>query len=150
MSENTGPAPGGTQEQPPQVSAEEMRKYLEQLRTAPAEQVVAEVLSSLLTAAQAKLGRHDARLLIDVASLVLGHGRPYVAEQMTTQVDQMLSQLRFAQVDAEGKAAQSPHEEANDLPTAPPPPAQGASAGQASPAQPTQQPPTSKLWVPGR
>lgn len=146
MSEDSGPAPGSGQDEP-QVSEEEARKYLEQLRAAPADQVVADVLSSLLTAAQAKLGRHDARLLIDVSALVLGHARTYVAEQLGTQVDQLLSQLRFAQVEAERKAAQSGREEPNDLPAAPTPPT-GQPTATATP--PPTQPPASKLWVPGR
>lgn len=140
-------------DQPP-VSEEEARQYVAQLRSAPAEQIVTELLSGLLNAAQIKLGRRDARLLIDLGSLLLDHSRPYLHRELTRQVEQALHQLRLAQVQAENEAqaesaaAGSSQPEQNDLSETPAPPS-GAPATPAAPP-PAQPSPTSRLWVPGR
>jgi len=129
----------------PPVTEEQVRELLARLRQAPVEQVVAELLSSLLNAAQAKLGRRDARLLIDLSGLMIDHARRYVSKGLADQVDHALTQLRLGQVRAEG-AAGSGADEQNDLPETPTPP-----AGAAAPA--TEQPrpsAASRLWVPGR
>ena len=47
-------------------SAEDPREYARQLRSLPVDQVLGDFLFSLINAAQVKLGRRDARLLIDV------------------------------------------------------------------------------------
>ncbi|NDL55999.1 hypothetical protein [Phytoactinopolyspora mesophila] len=155
MSDQPGSASGGQAKgqqtqgaTAPPVSEEEARQYLEQLRGAPAEQLLADVLSSLLTGAQAKLGRRDARLLIDSSGLVVDHARPHLPQQFVSQVDNVLAQLRMAQIEAEKKVASEQQDEPNDLASVPAPPAQ---PGTATPAQQTPpQAPTSKLWVPGR
>lgn len=117
------------------------------LRTAPAEQVVAELLSGLLNAAQVKLGRRDARLLIDLSAVMIDHMRRYVPAELAKQVDDVLGQLRLAQVRAEGATEGKP--EPNDLAEAPAPPADtGTQPAQPPPPQPP--PATSRLWVPGR
>ena len=139
--DTVGPDGGAEQEQA--RSAEDVREYVQQMRSLPVEQVIGDVLFSLLNAAQVKLGRRDARLLIDVSTVVLAHARPCLPGELTTQVDQVLGQLRLAQVSAEGHASQAGKPEDNDLdrvPAAPPPGAAQASAGPAS----------SRLWVPGR
>lgn len=146
MSETTSGAAG----EQPQVTEEQVREYLSRLREVPAEHLVAELLSSLLNTAQAKLGRRDARLLIDLSGLMMDHVRPYVSTGLTTQVDQALTQLRLEQVRAEESAA-GEGQEPNDLAEVPPPPSDRA-GGQPSgppPAAP-QPPPTSRLWVPGQ
>jgi hypothetical protein len=145
VSETTGAA--GEQ---PQITEEQLREYLSQLREVPAEQVAAELLSTTLNAAQAKIGRRDARLLIDLSAVMMDHVRRFVSAELGTQVDQALGQLRMAQVRAESAA---PAEvEPNDLAETPPPPTEGrpgVGAGQApSEAQPSR--PSSGLWVPGR
>lgn len=125
-------------------TTEDVRTYLEQLRPVPAINVLPDVFSSTLMAAQAKLGRHDARLLIDTTTLILNHVRPYLTDQSATQFDQILNQLRMAQVQAEQSGASGQKEE-NDLPQVPTPPAA------ATPTPPQQQAsPASKLWMPGR
>jgi len=137
----------------PPVTEEQVRELLARLRQAPVEQVVAELLSSLLNAAQAKLGRRDARLLIDLSGLVMDHVRRYVSTSLADQVDQALTQLRLrlGQVRAEGAASSGERrDEPNDLAETPTPP-----AGAAAPAaeQPRPSPPSSaasRLWVPGR
>lgn len=140
-------------------SEEEVREYLAQMRGAPVDQVLVEVIQGLLNAAQVKLGRNDARLLIDACAALNDAGRGQVTDELTSQVDQALSQLRLAQVEAEKDVAGQP--EPNDLGSVASQPV--SDAGQAAPggvASPGQQPPasppgpdasqTSKLWIPGR
>ncbi len=142
-------------------SEDEIRQYVQQLRSAPADQVLSEILFSLLNAAQAKLGRRDARLLIDLSAAVVEHARPYLAAELTGQLDEVLGQLRLGQVQAESRAA-GREPEPNDLtdipghaaggpapggpdsPAAPTPP-----AAPTRPAAPRSEPPP-RLWVPGR
>ena len=147
MTDTTGTAPQSPEQQAQEQQAQE---YLKQLRSAPAEQVVTEILSGLLNAAQAKLGRRDGRLLIDLTALVHEHARTYLPGDLTKQVDQLLAQLRLAQVQAEGAAAGRPAEP-NDLAEVPTPPAEAPSGQPAQPTTPPAQPsPASRLWVPGR
>lgn len=140
MSDSTNPAPG---------SEEQAREYVAQLRSAPAEQILAELLSGLLNAAQIKLGRRDARLLIDLSALLHDHARRYLPAELTRQVDQALQQLRLGQVRAEGAAEQG-KPEPNDLAETPAPPAGAASQPAPAAAPPPQPSPASQLWIPGR
>lgn len=144
---------GGDRAQP---SEEDIREYARQLRTLPAETIVADTLFSLLNGAQAKLGRRDARLLIDLATVCLTQARDHLSAELTGQVDGVLGQLRLAQVTAEGRGRPGEVEE-NDLDRMPAPPATGTTGSQASstssasaatPASPAS--PASRLWVPGR
>lgn len=123
-----------------------MREYMEKLRAAPVEQVVTDVIAALLNAAQVKLGRRDARLLIDLSAAVVDHSRNHVSGELASQIDQTLGQLRLGQVQAESAPATG-DPEPNDL-TAPVTPPAGAPAGSPS-AAPQQQTPASKLWLPG-
>lgn len=145
---NTGP-----QDEPTDtgLSEDEVRAYVEKLRTAPADQLLVELLFTALNAAQVKLGRNDARLFIDFSALLMDHVRDYLPDDARTQADQALGQLRMGQVQAEAEVAKTGRAEPNDLerpptgitshpaeqPTAPapPPPPTGGSSG---------------LWVPGR
>ncbi len=137
-------------------SEEEVRQYLAQMRGAPVEQVVAEVLQGLLNAAQVKLGRNDARLLLDIAAGINDALRGTGDEELVTQVDQALSQLKLAQVEAEGEVAAAGQPEPNDLPGSGAPAGAAASEGDAPgstppPAAPPQgESPVNKLWLPGR
>lgn len=101
-------------------SAEDAREYARRLRSLPVDQVLGDFLFSLLHAAQVKLGRRDARLLIDMTAVAHEHACPYLPGELTRQIDQMLGQLRMGQVSAEGHASEP---EENDLDRAPPPPA---------------------------
>lgn len=126
---------------------------MEKLRSAPAEQIVADVIFSVLNAAQVKLGRRDARLFIDLSGSILDHVRGQVSDDLVKQVDGVLGQLRLGQVQAEAQVTASGRDEPNDLDHAPSRPGGSASPPSAKPAaQPS--PPTgqapSKLWVPGR
>jgi hypothetical protein len=145
-----GPGAGG------QPSEEELRAALGQLRAAPVDQIVAEVASALLNAAQVKLGRRDGRLLIDTTALVTDQVRPHVPAELVDQLDEVLNQLRLAQVEAEREVAAAKaqgHEEPNDLAgsAAPAPPeAAGTGGGADAPPPGTPASKTSRLWVPGR
>jgi len=109
-------------------SAEDAREYVRRMRSLPVDQVIGEVLFSLLNAAQVKLGRRDARLLIDVSTVAHEHARPYLPGELNRQIDQVLGQLRMGQVSAEGHASQQgePDQqggpEENDLDRLPAPP----------------------------
>jgi hypothetical protein len=124
-------------------SAEEVREYVQRMRSLPVDQIIGDVLFSLLNAAQVKLGRKDARLLIDVSAVAHEHARAYLPADLTKQIDQVLGQLRLAQVSAEGHPGQPGEPEQNDLDRMPAPPSPG-------PAQSPPAPAPSRLWVPGR
>jgi hypothetical protein len=106
--------------------AGDAREYVQRMRSLPVEQVIGDVLFTLLNAAQIKLGRRDARLLIDLATVAHEHARPYLPEELTRQIDQMLGQLRLGQVSAEGHASRQGEREENDLERVPAPPPTGA------------------------
>lgn len=162
----TGPGgPGGGEREP---TEEELRQYLGQMRGAPVGQIVAQVVSELLNAAQIKLGRRDGRLLLDLAAEMSDTAAPHLDQQFNDQVADVLNQLRLAQVEAEKEVAEARaqgQEEPNDL---------GSPAGTSEPgsaesptgpdggatAPPQQSPPqqsssqqgsaASRLWVPGQ
>ena len=165
--------PGGGQ----QPSEEQMREAMGQMRATPVDQFVAGGLQELLTAAQVKLGRNDGRLLLDLVGVLNDATRGQVDEQLTSQVDDALSQLRMAQVQAEREivnAATEGHVEQNDLPRRPAPielkerevpessegdevvtpdgeePPSGDAPDQQAPQQSPGSSASSRLWVPGR
>ena len=105
-----------------QTSAQDAHKLAEQLRNAPVHEIAAEAFFVLLNGAQIKLGRRDARLLIDLSTLMFDHARGYLPEMLVKQVDQSLGQLRLGQVSAENKAAKEAQAEPNDLDQFPTPP----------------------------
>jgi hypothetical protein len=113
--------PGGAEHETgrPGQDADE---YARRMRSLPVDQVVREALFGLLHAAQVKLGRRDARLLIDMAAVAHEHARPYLPGDLTGQIDQVLGQLRLGQVSAEGHASRQGQPEASDLDRAPAPP----------------------------
>ena len=122
-----GTAGPGDAGQADERSAQDAREYARRLRALPVDQVLADVLFSLLHTAQVKLGRRDARLLIDMTAVAHEHARSYLPGELTRQIDQMLGQLRLGQVSAEGLAGQPGQPEENDLDQAPaPPPASSA------------------------
>jgi hypothetical protein len=115
------PGPGDGAEREQARDSQDASEYVRRLRSLPVDQVVGDVLFSLLNAAQVKLGRRDARLLIDVAAVAHDHARPYLPGDLTKRIDQVLGQLRLGQVSAEGHASQAGPEE-NDLDRVPAPP----------------------------
>jgi len=135
--------PGSSTDHDRTRSAEDVREYAQRMRALPVEQVIADVVFSLLSAAQVKLGRRDARLLIDLGTAAHEHARPYLSDELTTQIDQVLGQLRLGQVSAEGHASRPGEPEDNDLDRVPTPPSAGAAPSPAGRA-------SGRLWVPGR
>lgn len=107
------------------TSETEARDLVERLRSAPAEEIIADLFSTLLSTAQVKLGRRDARLFIDLCALMLEHAGRYLSEEVGKQVDTALGQLRLAQVSAENEVARKSEPEPNDLSRIPTPPATG-------------------------
>jgi hypothetical protein len=107
-------------------AAEDTREYAQRLRTLPAGELIAQALSGLLSAAQVKLGRRDARLLIDVTAAAHQQARPYLPGDLSKQIDQALGQLRMGQVSAENQAGQQTQPEENDLDQFPASPPAGA------------------------
>lgn len=131
----------------------EMQQMLAQMREAPAEQVLVEVINALLQASQVKLGRPDARLLIDAVAAMADAVQGRADASLLDQVSQAITQLRLAQVEAEGGdgGEQADGGEAGT----PPPAAEGPSAGPGPASSPPDGPPAaggqpSRLWVPGR
>ncbi len=122
---------------------EQTLQMIQQLRAAPAEQLLTEFFSTLANTAQIKLGRRDARLFIDLCAQTLDYTRPYLATELARQIDDVLNQLRLAQVSAESEVAAG-NPEPNDLTKTPAPRPASAPNPSASP------PPASKLWVPGQ
>jgi hypothetical protein len=129
------------------TAEQDARELVERLRLAPAEDIITDVFSTLLSTAQVKLGRRDARLFIDLCAQTLEYAGRYLPEELGKQVETALGELRLAQVSAENEVAKG-EPEPNDLRQIPKPP----SAGNRVEAHPGQQSasPASKLWVPGR
>jgi hypothetical protein len=98
------PGPGGAGHERERDS-QDAREYARRLRSLPVDQVVGDVLFSLLNVADVKLGRRDARLLIDVTAVAHEHARPYLPGELTARIDQVLAQLRLGQVSAENHAS---------------------------------------------
>jgi hypothetical protein len=138
-----------------QPSPEEMRAYLAQLREADAVGLFAEAFNLLATGAQVKLGRSDARLLIDALAAMVeatGTGMP---PQVVEQMRQGVAQLQLAQVDAEREMEAQQAGGADD-PDSATEQATGAdpAAGDTSDPGPggagANQRMTDRLWIPGR
>jgi hypothetical protein len=132
---------------PADTPEHDARELVKRLRSAPAEEIIADLFSTLLSTAQVKLGRRDARLFIDLCAQTLDYAGRYLPEELGAQVETALGQLRLAQVSAENKAADGEPEpnDVSQIPT-PPPGVQRVEAESVSQAAS----PASKLWVPGR
>lgn len=139
-------------EQPGELSQEELQAYLEQLRDADAAEIIVQAYTMLGTGAEVKLGRPDARVLIDAMAGIVAAVGPRLAE-LGARMQGGVAQLQMAQVEAEREAAA-------DRPGQPQPDA----AQPARPPQPQPQPDrpanppgpagdqsmTDRLWIPGR
>ena len=129
------------------TSEHDARELVKQLRSAPAEEIITDLFSTLLSTAQVKLGRRDARLFIDLCAQALDYAGRYVPEELGKQVEAALGRLRLAQVSAENEVAKG-EPERNDLGQTPTPPT-GGTRGEAGSGHQSTSPP-SKLWIPGR
>lgn len=149
--------PGGRE-----PTEEELRQYLGEMRQAHVGEIVAQVVSALLNGAQVKLGRRDARLLIDLAAGINDEAGPHLDQQFSDEVTEVLGQLRVAQVEAEEELAklrasgQAPPETNDVGPAATAAEGTGEAGSQAASGRPPATPPsrsepsaTSRLWTPG-
>jgi hypothetical protein len=128
----------------------ELQMMLAQMREAPAEQVLVEVINALLQAVQVKLGRPDARILLDAVAAMAESVRGRADAQLVDQVAGAVTQLRLAQVEAEGGASGGAGADgAGEGPIAAGEPRDAQAAAPSPEAQPGQQG-ASRLWVPGR
>jgi hypothetical protein len=140
-----------TSTEQPELSQEELQAYLEQLREADAADIVVQAYTMLGTGAEVKLGRPDARVLIDaMAGLAQATGARL--GELGQRMQAGVAQLQMAQVEAERRAAAAPPvpgqpgaAQAEQTPQAPP--AGPASAATGQPAEPSV---TDRLWIPGR
>lgn len=143
-----------------QPTEEEMRAYLQAVREADVTQLVTQAYSLLGTGAEVKLGRPDARPLIDgLAALVEATARALPSD-LVERMRQQIGQLQVAQVQLEQEAAEQSAAEGEAAGAADQgPPAPGAAPGQPAsgpaagqPGQPGSQERkmTDRLWVPGR
>jgi hypothetical protein len=129
------------------TSEHDARELVERLRSAPAEEIITDLFSTLLSTAQVKLGRRDARLFIDLCAQTLEYAGRYLPAELGKQVETALGQLRLAQVSAENELGKG-EPEPNDLSQIPKPPTaenrEEADSGQQAAS------PSSKLWIPGQ
>jgi hypothetical protein len=129
-------------------SEEELRAYLEQLRAAQPVEVVVQSFGVLATAAEVKLGRSDARVLIDGLAALLDATAQHLPSDIVTRMRQTVSQLQMAQVQAEREAATTSSAGASQ---AAPTDQQAAGTSGERPSGPQgQESPASRLWIPGR
>lgn len=105
-------------------SEHDAREPVERLRSAPAEEIITNLFSTMLSTAQVKLGRRDARVFIDLCAQGLEYAGRYLPEELGKQVETALGQLRLAQVSAENEVAKG-EPEPNDLSQIPKPPTVG-------------------------
>lgn len=138
-----------------QPTQEEMEAYLAQLRDAEPAELVAQAYTMLGTGAEVKLGRSDARVLIDAMAALTEAVAGGVAEDLTTRMRNGVVQLQTAQVQAEREAGGEAAAPA--APESPPaatpggsPPAGAAEPSGQSPGQSQGEKPTDRLWIPGR
>lgn len=132
-------------QQPGELSEEELRAYLDQLREADATEILVQAYTMLGTGAEVKLGRADARVLIDaMGGLVSSVGQRL--GELGTRMQSGVAQLQMAQVEAERQASQQaspPQADQTARPQQAEQPPQQNAGGQ-------QQRMTDRLWIPGR
>jgi hypothetical protein len=140
-----------------QPTEEELQAYLAQLREADVAQVVVQAYQVLGTGAEVKMGRADARLLIDAMDAFVatldGRVPGELVEQMRAGVRQLqTAQVRAEQDEAQGEGAdRTAGEQGGGVP--PPSTARPSTPGgqPLTPPPAGQEPPQAKrLWVPGQ
>jgi len=144
-------------DQPGAPSEDELRAYVDQLRRAEPAEIVLQAFTMIGTGAEAKLGRPDARVLIDaLAGMVAGVG-DHLGSQLTAGMRSGVQQLQMLQVEAERQAPQPSSEAGQHQPVAEPPapappprPAPAAASGGRASGGQQGEPMTDRLWIPGR
>lgn len=153
-------------EETAQPTEAEMRAYVEQLRAADPAELLVQAYTMLGTGAEVKLGRPDARVLIDAMAAMVAAVGQRVPGDLAGQLQNGVAQLQTAQVQAEqhlaaqsggeqpaGSAAQRPAATQQPAGTQQPSGAAQQPAGAQRPAgaeQPSGQRATDRLWIPGR
>ncbi|MGH8909656.1 MAG: hypothetical protein ACRD0K_24990 [Egibacteraceae bacterium] len=125
-----------------QLSEEELRQYVAQLREAPVGELLAQAYTMLGAWAEAKLGRRDARSLIDGMNGLVQASAGGLPDDLAKQMRDGISQLQLAQVQAEQQLARQ--QQAGDEQGQP------AAASEQAPEPSPQKPMTDRLWIPGR
>jgi hypothetical protein len=135
-----------------QLSEEELQAYIAKLREAPVVDMLSQAYTMLGSWAETKLGRRDARPLIDAMNgLVQGAGAG-LPEDLARRMRDGIAQLQLAQVQAEQQLATDPQAQATD-PQAAPNQKAAQPKTQRSPdsgADQSAQRLTDRLWIPGR
>ncbi|MGH8900269.1 MAG: hypothetical protein ACRDYA_00945 [Egibacteraceae bacterium] len=132
-----------------QLSEEEFRAYLAQLREAPVADMLGQAYTMLGSWAEAKLGRRDARPLIDAMNGLVQGGGAGLPEDLARRMRDGIAQLQMAQVQAEQQLAgeqqaaadQQAAKPPGDLPKTEQPSGSGDQSAQRL---------TDRLWIPGR
>lgn len=146
-----------------QPSEEQMRAYIEQLRAADPSEIIAQAFTLLGTGGEVKLGRPDARVLIDAAAALVEATAGRLPAELHEGMRAGVTQLQTAQVQAEREAgahadasgreeaAGTKGDAAQGQPSPPPsaPPSAAPRAPQQG-GQPSDGSMTDRLWVPGR
>jgi hypothetical protein len=129
-----------------QPTEAEIEAYFAQLREAPVGELLMQCIGMLAGAAEAKLGRKDARPAIDGMAALAQIGAPHLGEQAAAQLEAAVARLQMAQVQLERHA---PQDEQPEQPGQAEQPEQASAPEEA--AEPAEQPrQTDKLWIPGR
>lgn len=127
-------------QQPGGLSEEELGAYLDQLREAEAGDILVQAYTMLGTGAEVKLGRPDARVLIDAMAAIVSAVAGRLGE-LGNRMQGGVVQLQMAQVEAERRQGEPDAAE-------PAPAAEQRAAQQPDTAG--GQPMTDRLWIPGR
>lgn len=152
MSESTGAS--GQGEQP---SDEDVQAYVEQLRGAEPQDIIAQAYTMLGTGAEVKLGRQDARVLIDAMEAITSAAEQRLSGDLPERMRNGVVQLQTAQVQAERQQAgeaQGAGEGAGEAEQGQQ--AAGPQAGQGQQSAPQGQQgeqgksAAERLWIPGR
>lgn len=149
MSESTGASDQG--EQP---SDEDVQAYVEQLRGAEPQDIIAQAYTMLGTGAEVKLGREDARVLIDAMEAITSAAEQRLSGDLPERMRNGVVQLQTAQVQAERQqageaegAGQAEQGQQAGGPQAPGQEQQSASQGQQGDQGKSA---AERLWIPGR
>jgi hypothetical protein len=121
---------------------EELRAYLESLRVAQPVEIVVQSFGILATASEVKLGRPDARVLIDGMAALLEATAARMPSEITTRMRETVAQLQMAQVQMERETAAAPSEESQAA-------GQAADSADSGSAPEDKESMTSRLWIPG-
>ncbi len=145
---------------PQQPTEEEIRAYLTQIREADPAAIIVQAYRLLGEGAELKLGRSDARVLIDAMAAVVESTSGRLDGQLTQQMREGVAQLQMAQVQAEAQQGSGSEEQgAEGAAGAGTQPAGAEAAGSQGPAGPQQAggqqsgsgpSVTDRLWIPGR